>query len=167
MELNILYPKDFIEISFIKNLSQLIPSDANQGLSYEAFILVGIAIEFLGSTMDNYTWHEQGKSKKRFMVGLKLLGPRYEAVSELLYKKLRCGMAHVYAPVLGLGLGERKHNTMHLSEYYIGGPNHMVLLEVESLYFDLVTASRKIIEKINNREFPNESKVYKPFLQVP
>lgn len=167
MEPKILYPKDFIEVSFIKNLSQLIPSEANKGLAYEAFILIGIAIEFLGATTDNFEWHVQRKSKQRFLAGLKLLGPRYEAVGELLYKKLRCGMAHVYAPVSGLGIGEKKHKTMHLSEFDIGKPSHMVLLEIESLYSDLVNASNKIINQINNAEFPIESKVYKPFIQVP
>jgi hypothetical protein len=167
MEQNILYPKDFIKVSIIENLGKLIPKQNEHGLPYEAFILIAIAIEFIGATEDDFDWHKERQGKPRFYNGLKLMGSEYYYHKEILYKKLRCGLAHVYAPVYGLGLGEIKHATSHLLEFIDNNQNKYLCLQVEKFYHDLCQTSIRIIEKIDKMGYPMDHKIYKPFLAIP
>lgn len=161
-------PIDFIKENLINNLGTMIPTAANFGYPYELFILISVGIEFLGACEDSSNWDKEGLSKKRFFTGINLFPDKYHEYNKFLYSKLRCGMAHIYAPVPGLGLSEDKHGAINLIEH---GNRHDVDyqldLNVQSFYSDFRTASEYIIKKIENNEYQEDNKIYNSFLSVP
>lgn len=162
----LMYPKEFIEKVLIQQIQTLIPSEENNGLPYHSFILISIGIEFLGACEDRCPWH--GKhidNRKRFNTGLKLLpNKKYLKHKDVLYGKLRCGLAHSFAPVAGIGLGEKKNQTPHLLTDPTNGD---LCLRVETLFDDFVIACKKVIERIDAKDYDSENKIYKKFLAIP
>ena len=67
------------------------------GLSYMQFVLMGQAIEVLGSFLDHKPMKAKGQSSIRFANGInRLFGGRYRLLNDnfLLYDKLRNQMTH-------------------------------------------------------------------------
>jgi len=163
-----LFPNDFIKENLIDHLSRMIPTDINHGYPYELFILISIGIEFLGACEDSEPWDKEGVSKKRFCNGIRLFSDKYHEYDLFLYSKLRCGMAHVYAPVPGLGLSEDKHGAINLVEHgERDSAGYQLDLNVQSFYSDFKNACEYIINKIKNEEYEIGNKIYKPFLSIP
>lgn len=160
------YPVEFIRGTLIGTLESMLPS-GQHGYPYELFILISIGIEYLGACEDSFPWHKKRCSESRFHAGLRLLGPIYEKENEILYKKLRCGMAHVFAPVIGLGLGENRHSTENLHTFTYGDNEKGLDLNVDILFSDFKKACKLVINKIDERGYVEGSKVYEPFLSVP
>lgn len=162
------FPIDFIRGTLIGTLGSMLPKN-KIGYPYELFILIAIGIEFLGACEDNLGWHkeERGLSKARFMNGLDLFPTQYYRHKKFLYKKLRCGMAHTFAPASGLGIGENRHGTGNLIGKVENQETIELQLNLESFYSDFKSACEKVIERIENQEYKKGSKVYKPFLRIP
>ena len=164
-----MFPNEFIKDVLIKELGSMLPKENFSGYPYELFILISIGIEFLGACEDIHSWDEEkiGLNKKRFYGGLKLFPVKYYRYKEFLYKKLRCGMAHIFAPMVGLGLGEDKNNTLHLLGYVNENNEMMLDLNIQEFYNDFKSSCEKVIYKINKNEYNTDNKIYEPFLSMP
>lgn len=71
------------------------------GLSYMQFVLMGQAIEVLGSFLDHKPMKAKGQSARRFTQGVNyLFGGRYRLLNDnyFLYDKLRNQMTHTFIP---------------------------------------------------------------------
>ena len=89
--------KLFLDEVIVQELGKLQRMD----LSYMQFVLMGQAIEVLGSFLDNKPMKAKGQSAKRFAAGVtRLFGGRYRLLNEnyFLYDKLRNQMTHTFIP---------------------------------------------------------------------
>ena len=110
------------------------------GLSYMQFVIMGQAIEVLGSFLDNKPMKAKGQSAKRFSLGVKkLFGGRYRLLNDngFLYDKLRNQMTHTFIP----------GNDLILLNQIIDGK--LVLIS-EVFNEDICKASERLLEAIKN-----------------
>ena len=116
------------------------------GLSYMQFVIMGQAIEVLGSFLDNKPMKAKGQSAKRFSLGVKkLFGGRYNG---FLYDKLRNQMTHTFIPgndLILLNQADNKNGYKHLQ--IIDGK--LVLIS-EVFNEDICKASERLLEAIKN-----------------
>ena len=119
------------------------------GLSYMQFVIMGQAIEVLGSFLDNKPMKAKGQSAKRFSLGVKkLFGGRYRLLNDngFLYDKLRNQMTHTFIPGNDLILlNQAKNGYKHLQ--IIDGK--LVLIS-EVFNEDICKASERLLEAIKN-----------------
>lgn len=156
-------PKMFIDGVLITEIGDIIPQHP-----YHAFVLIGIGIEFLGRALDSTKpWnHRYGRADTP---------PFDKAICELFPERyhdkelrdpLRNGLAHFYAPKVGLGLSRLSDPGI---EGIISYENHpylsggMVILVIEYLYRAFVDACREVI----GMEFSPQDKMSMDFLSVP
>ena len=115
------------------------------GLSYMQFVIMGQAIEVLGSFLDNKPMKAKGQSAKRFSLAVKkLFGGRYR----LLNDKLRNQMTHTFIPgndLILLNQADNKNGYKHLQ--IIDGK---VVLISEVFNEDIHKASERLLEAIKN-----------------
>lgn len=119
------------------------------GLSYMQFVIMGQAIEVLGSFLDNKPMKAKGQSAKRFSLGVKkLFGGRYRLLNDncFLYDKLRNQMTHTFIPggdLILLNRADNEYGYKHL---------HMVdgrlVLVSESFYEDICRAVERLLEAL-------------------
>ena len=117
------------------------------GLSYMQFVIMGQAIEVLGSFLDNKPMKAKGQSAKRFSLGVKkLFGGRYRLLNDngFLYDKLRNQMTHTFIPGNDLIL-LNQNGYKHLQ--IIDGK--LVLIS-EVFNEDIHKASERLLEAIKN-----------------
>lgn len=132
----------FLEELMIQELGKL--KDA--GLSYMQFVLMGQAIEVLGSFLDAKPMKARGQSARRFSKAVDyLLGGKYRVVNNnyFLYDKLRNQMTHTFIPggdLLLLGQADLSGEFKHL-EYKDG----KLVLIGEIFYEDLCRATARLI----------------------
>lgn len=156
-----LYPKDFIEATFLGEYKQIIYAHKYY---YIGFALVCIGIEFLGKCLDTteQDWQKTGLSKKHFEDAIDETMPAYKAHRGLLYKELRSGFAHGLLPGPKIGLTHRaeslKYGTTHLSKHH-----GAITVVIETLYDDFEAACRIVLQ----RPFPANDKMSKPLLAIP
>ncbi len=115
------------------------------GLSYMHFVLMGQAIEVLGSFLDSKPVKAKGQSAKRFsMAANGLFGGRYRLLNDnhMLYDKLRNQMTHTFIPSADLLLLNRQDASgkyRHL-EYADG----KLVLVGEIFYADICAACARL-----------------------
>lgn len=146
-------PKSFISGVLIDEIGNISKSNP-----YLSFILISIAIEFLGKCIDDTVnnWDEGG-SEKLFNLAIGRLMPKYRPYN--LYKLLRCGLAHHLAPQPGLDLSQAKNGKSHLSVLLDG----TLVLNIEDFYEDFKVACQNVISNIDESVYKNK-KMYNPFL---
>ena len=121
------------------------------GLSYMQFVIMGQAIEVLGSFLDNKPMKAKGQSAKRVSLGVKkLFGGRYRLLNDngFLYDKLRNQMTHTFIPgndLILLNQANNKNGYKHLQ--IIDGK--LVLIS-EVFNEDICKASERLLEAIKN-----------------
>ena len=121
------------------------------GLSYMQFVIMGQAIEVLGSFLDNKPMKAKGQSAKRFSLEVKkLFGGRYRLLNDngFLYDKLRNQMTHTFIPgndLILLNQADNKNGYKHLQ--IIDGK--LVLIS-EVFNEDICKASERLLEAIKN-----------------
>ena len=121
------------------------------GLSYMQFVIMGQAIEVLGSFLDNKPMKAKGQSAKRCSLGVKkLFGGRYRLLNDngFLYDKLRNQMTHTFIPgndLILLNQADNKNGYKHLQ--IIDGK--LVLIS-EVFNEDIHKASERLLEAIKN-----------------
>lgn len=146
-------PRSFIKKVLIEEIGKIIKTNV-----YLSFVLIAIAIEFLGRCInDNIEWDTENASKKLFNKAIKELMPKYQPYR--LYQLLRCGLAHYLAPQQGLSLSELKNGTINLSTTSDG----ILVLNIEDFYNDFRCACEKVIYGIDQKLYKNQ-KMYKLFL---
>lgn len=93
----------FLEEVIIRELGKV----QEAGLTYMQFVLMGQAIEVLGSFLDHKPMKAKGQSSRRFANAVNyLFGGKYRLLNDnyLLYDKLRNQMTHTFLPSCDLTL---------------------------------------------------------------
>ena len=135
----------FLRDIMIKELSKMVELQ----LSYMQFVVMGQAVEILGSFLDNKPMKAKGQSAKRFATSVtKLFGGRYRLMNEnyYLYDKLRNQMTHTFIPggdLLLLNRNENKNGYEHLKIT----EGKLVLIS-EVFYEDICTAVDRLCEAL-------------------
>lgn len=132
----------FLNQVVVKELGLLQHSE----LSYMPFVLMGQAVEVLGSFLDNKPMKARGQSAKRFSQGAgKLFGGRYRQLNEndYLYDKLRNQMTHTFVPSGDLILLHEENNTNH--HKHLDVVDHKLVLISEVFYKDTCQACERLI----------------------
>ena len=117
------------------------------GLSYMQFVIMGQAIEVLGSFLDNKPMKAKGQSAKRFSLAVKkLFGGRYRLLNDncFLYDKLRNQMTHTFIPGGDLILLNQSENTGAYKHLQM--TNGQLVLISEVFYEDICRASERLLE---------------------
>lgn len=114
------------------------------------FMLIGQAIEILGSYLDYKPIRAKQQSASRFSLAIyKLFPPEYSFVNKnnLLYTQLRSCLTHTFIPSgnVSLNFGHDKSKKHHLNI-----SNDVLYLFSENLYSDLEKAVEKLIVKIKS-----------------
>ena len=118
-------------------------------LNYIQFVIMGQAIEVLGSFLDNKPMKAKGQAGRRFSASVrKLFGGRYRLLNEgdFLYDKLRNQLTHTFIPSRDLILLQRNNNPLgykHLQK--VDGA--LVLLS-EDFYEDICRAVDRLCEAL-------------------
>lgn len=129
----------------------------DKGYHYISFGLIAQGIETLGAAMDSQPISQGGLSQVRFENAIEQLFPApYLPFKTELYKKLRCGLLHVFLPARGIELIEAKDISKfgeHLDKKKIrnGDTFDSLIIVSKSFCEDLINATLKLI---------NESKIH-------
>lgn len=134
-----------------------------QGISLTCmhFVLMGQAVEVLGSFLDNKPFKARDQAAKRFEAGInKLFGGRYRLANENneLYQKLRNQMTHTFTPGGGLILLNRadvEPGIRHLDK--IGTK---WVLVAEDFYEDICRAADRLKAALRENKIPIKRIVY-------
>ena len=134
------------------------------GLQYLSFGVMGSMIEFLGAFFDNKAFHQQGLSQKRFSKAIQSLAAftEYRKFDNSksphdLYSNMRCGMAHIGKPNVGVAFTERgnpKEWDKHLQVCKVNDPNHpqRLILVCEDLYFDITNGANELLKLMKAKD---------------
>lgn len=118
-------------------------------ISYMQFVLMGQAIEVLGSFLDNKPMKAKGQSRYRFSNSVnRLFGGRYRLLNDnfFLYDKLRNQMTHTFIPggdLLLLNRADPDGCYQHLQ--YSGGK---LVLIADVFYKDICQACRRLVNNL-------------------
>lgn len=141
-EVQIRHIEEFLDKVMVQELGKL----QSINLTYMQFVLMGQAIEVLGSFLDNKPMKAKGQSARRFSQGVNyLFGGRYRLLNTdfMLYDKLRNQMTHTFIPsgdLLLLGNRDSEGKYRHL-EYCDG----KLVLVGEVFYEDICAACRRLV----------------------
>lgn len=131
------------------------------GLSYMQFVIMGQAIEVLGSFLDNKPMKAKGQSAKRFSLAVKkLFGGRYRQLNDnsFLYDKLRNQMTHTFIPggdLILLNQSENINGYKHLQM-----TNGKLVLVAEIFYEDICKACERLLEALKSGVLPPKNIAY-------
>lgn len=134
--------EEFLSKVIVQELGKL----QKVNLVYMQFVLMGQAIEVLGSFLDNKPMKAKGQSARRFAGGVNcLFGGKYRLLNTnyVLYDKLRNQMTHTFIPggdLLLLGSRDPEGKYKHL-EYCDG----KLVLIGEVFYEDICTACDRLV----------------------
>lgn len=138
-------------IEFLRqNILESIKNTVEEKQVLFGFMLIGQAIEILGSYLDYKPIRAKQQSSKRFELAIyKLFRDEYRKVnkSNFLYYQLRTCLTHTFIPseMLSLNKGHASKERPHLSF-----EDNVLVLYVEDFFDDLEDATNKLIRLINN-----------------
>ena len=157
----ILKPKDFIKITLIEEMKDVVMRHP-----YLAFALISTGIEFLGKCMLTELDHwgltpEERKSKKfkPFDKGMELMtiiDDRYAHIN--IKDQLLNGFAHNFSPKTNIALSEVKHGAKHFEQI-----DNKKILVIEIFYRDFVRACNAVL----NYTFNENDKMNIGLLSIP
>ena len=132
----------FLNEIMIQELGKVVQAD----LAYTQFVLMGQAVEVLGSLLDNKPMKAKGQSAKRFAQSVnRLFGGRYRVLNDnnMLYDKLRNQMTHTFIPSNDILLRNQKDSQgeYHHLEFW----NGKLVLVSEVFYEDICRACRRLL----------------------
>lgn len=89
-------PELFIREILISDTAKLI----EQGMYLQAYMVMLVGIEYLGSFFDDEPFYKAGMSEKRFKKALKVLFPeKYFSKSDILYRQHRGKLIHGFSEI--------------------------------------------------------------------
>ena len=121
------------------------------GLSYMQFVIMGQAIEVLGSFLDNKPMKAKGQSAKRFSLGVKkLFGGRYCLLNDNCFwcDKHRNQLTHTFIPGNDLILLNQAENTKGYKHLQMADGKLVLISEV--FYEDICNACERLLEAIKS-----------------
>lgn len=160
--------EEFIDEVIQEQLEKLIMTD---GYHYMGFMLMVIAIEFLGIFLEQSDIEEKGKSEGRFNKGLRFLGIRYTNYANkrnphYLYRHLRGGLVHQFRPLTSVSLTNRKEaKELGIKHLEIYATPKILVLVAEDMYEDIQTAFNKL--KSSKRKGHCQRNIKKAFITIP
>lgn len=127
--------REFIESFLISEIGKL-----RLDYPFQSFTLMATGIEFLGKCLTMYPWDVDGKSSEEFKKAIDDLEnfEKYRGIDQL-YKKLRCGLAHLGIPKIGIML-DRNKNALE---------NNPVIIGCDEFYEDFKNACIEVLENKN------------------
>ena len=149
--------EQFLQDVVVKEIGKL----QGVGLSYMQFVIMGQAIEVLGSFLDNKPMKAKGQSAKRFSLSVKkLFGGRYRLLNDncFLYDKLRNQMTHTFIPGGDLLLMDMSANTRGYKHLQMADGKLVLISEV--FYEDICKATERLLEAIKNGLLPPKNIAY-------
>lgn len=135
----------WVEKSISTTYESLRNDDTNQTTPLMAYLLVSCAIDFIaGFYCGRKPRNRNNKSGKEYRMFVKDFMPNYDA--EVLYKDLRCALAHNFALGESLAL---THNKRWLHLKYVGGK---ILINFEDFYSDFKNGAKKYFERVHKEK---------------
>lgn len=131
------------------------------GLTYIQFVVMGQAVEVLGSFLDNKPMKAKGQSGKRFAASVrKLFGGRYRLLNEngFLHDKLRNQMTHTFIPGGDLILLNREENTYGYRHLQVV-EGKLVLIS-EDFYEDIIGAVARLCQALREGKLTPKNIAY-------
>ena len=151
----------YIKNVLVKDLGKMV---FTPGLQYLSFGVMGSMIEFLGAFFDNEDFYKQRLSRDRFSKAIQSLTAfteyrKFDNPQNLhdLYSNMRCGMAHIGRPNVGVAFTERgnpKEWDKHLQVCNVNDPNHpqRLILICEDLYFDITNGANELLNRMKAKD---------------
>ena len=151
----------YIKNVLVKDLGKMV---FTPGLQYLSFGVMGSMIEFLGAFFDDKGFHEQGLSRDRFSKAIQSLDAftKYRKFDNRnsphdLFSNMRCGMAHIGRPNVGVAFTERgnpKEWDKHLQVCNVKDQNNpqRLILVCEDLYFDITNGANELLNRIKAKD---------------
>lgn len=143
------------------------------GLHYIGFGIIASGIEFLGACLDDKDFNEECLSRKRFEKAIKTTFElKYHQYADkdspyVLYKHLRCGMAHIMRPqgkvVFTTRAESIEDGTSNLMVFSVNSIDKLVIVS-EDFYDDFVNACKNVKQKLESGKY--SKKLSDPFLSV-
>lgn len=140
------------------------------GAPYIKFLLLSVAIEFLGACMDSHAFEDDRQSKDRFNKALKKLFPKkYHKYSKKgakinLFRDFRCGMIHKLRPSNGVRFSERKYHNPGVNEHLLEKDGRLLLV-LEDFYDDLDIACENLKKLARENKLPTK-KLEEEYIRV-
>lgn len=151
----------FLHATLISGIGDIVRA----GGHYHSFSLIAQGIELLGACLDEWPFHQKGKSEARFRMAIHQLFPEaYHSFNVKrnpfdLYSNLRCGLLHVVLPKNNLELIQRaelhRFPEGHLGFGHQRGNKRLILVS-EDFYSDFEKACQEVIRKIEGGELGHE-----------
>ncbi|MFA8436447.1 MAG: hypothetical protein ACEPOZ_18210 [Marinifilaceae bacterium] len=141
--------KRFIKKIFIEEIGRL----QEEGFHFFSFILMGQAIEALGSFLDQKPLKARAQSSKRFSKSLNLvMGYKYRKVNQdhWFYDKFRNQLTHSFVPSKSLLLTHRAQKPEGVE--HLQWLDDRLVLVAEDMYEDLVNGCYKLFRMIDKGE---------------
>ena len=151
----------YIKNVLVKDLGKMV---FTPGLQYLSFGVMASMIEFLGAFFDNEDFYKQRLSRDRFSKAIQSLTAfteyrKFDNPQNLhdLYSNMRCGMAHIGKPNVGVAFTERgnpKEWDKHLQVCKVNDPNHpqRLILVCEDLYFDITNGANELLKLMKAKD---------------
>ncbi|MDL2261944.1 hypothetical protein LJC11_00380 [Bacteroidales bacterium OttesenSCG-928-I21] len=138
---------EFLQNSVLNSIKKIV---IDQEQTLFGFMLIGQAVEILGSYLDDKPLRVKRQSSKRFELAINRLFPaEYRKInkSNFLYYQLRTFLTHTFIPSGKLVLKNGKSTTGNSHLSYKDG---LLILYIKNFYTDLEIAVNKLIELINS-----------------
>jgi hypothetical protein len=138
------------------------------GLSYMPFVVMGQAIEVLGSFLDQKPMKAKDQSARRFSLCVnKLLGGRYRLLNDKnrLYDILRNQMTHTFLPGKNLLLLNRTEN--HKGYRHLEQVGERLVLISEDFHEDLCRAVERLCVALKERRLKSKTISYTNIVEDP
>ena len=143
-----------------------------KGAPYVKFLLLSIAVEFLGACMDKHDFQDHQQSLIRFNKALKKLFPKkYHKYAKKdsdinLFKDLRSGMIHKLSPLTQrIKLTERRHLKKGQDINMKEDNNGNLFIVLEDFYDDIDNACEKL-KRINKAGSLPTKKMEQDYIMV-
>ena len=137
-------------INFLRTILAEIEKVNNENQVKFLFLLIGQAIEILGSYFDNKPFRAKQQSSKRFEIAIyKLFPNEYQKINNknFLYYQLRNFLTHSFIPSDKLLL---KANSTQSSIKHLCYDNEILIIYADIFYKDFSTAVEKLIKMVEN-----------------
>lgn len=147
-------PSQFIEeyLQFVR--------EARTHSKFFSILLITTGIEFLGKCLDDKNgWSKEQLTGPHFRLVIENYMPQYKKHHDF-YQCLRGGFNHALAPQGKFGICSNKkiHNTRT--------KDGILVIDADIFFKDFEKATYKVLEKIANKGFPVNDKVYRPYLYI-
>lgn len=135
---------------------------------FQAFIILSIGIEFLGSFIDSGDFNDFGLSKSRFTNSIEhwFTNKWYKSNKTWMFENLRGPLIHQYRPGPNILLTSKCKNNVEISRH-LEKSNDKIIFVLEQLFEDFKNACKKIDRVFNKKNSPySNTKASEKYLSI-